>query len=165
MRFFKKGNFNDVPPVLIGSVFFFVFLVIALLVWSEWNDGVQNTSVIPDVVKSGSQNTFNVFSWIADFIIPIIIVGSMIFSVMAARLIPSSPKFYIVSVLFIILLPLIMTGVNNFVVSFMSNTTIAGFLVDNLRITSYLLSHLVHISVIYSIIVGIALLSKDEVVR
>ena len=157
----KKGNFSDIPQVMM-TVFVVGFaLMIVLLFLNNFNSNIQNNDAIPNITKEGVNVYYTILETNSDFIIPLIFVGFLAFSVFSARLIPSSPKFFIIGVLATIFLPFVAMMIVNIWDGFITNATVAQQSAG-LIFTPFLLNNLVFATLIYSIAVNIALFSKED---
>lgn len=155
----KKGNFSDVAEYIKISISIGLLLLIVFTVMGGFNSEIQSSSevVVTNYSKELSQSGFDSLS-VFDFILPVILLAFIGFSVMSARLIPSSYVFVIISVFALIMLPFVGIVIENMWEAFSSS-----FLyVSSLPITDFLLSHSVIVLIIYSLLVAVSLLSKDE---
>ncbi len=158
----KKGNFPDVAEWIVLALALALVLGIVLSFISGFDSRVQsmNESVVPDNVKAGSASLLDSFYKGGDFLFVMVFVAFVGFSVMAARLIPSSPKFVIIAIFAIIVLPFVAMIVENVWYGFFQQATM-GVVYGNMVVLPYVMNHLTVFTLFYSIAVGIALLSKD----
>lgn len=159
----KKGNYQDIPEYLKVVVYVFFILIISFLILSNFNSGVQGNSNIDPTSKAASSSFFNGFLKL-DFVIPIIYLIFLGFSVLAARFIPSSPKFMIISVVFLILIPIVAMLTDNFTNALLENSVISGAS-NSFKFSTFFVSNLTIFATVYSFIVGFALLTKGEVIQ
>ena len=156
----KKGNYRDIPEYIGVVVFFFFAILISFLVLSHFNTNVQSNSFMPVEAKSVSTSFLVGFTNI-DYVIPVIYLIFLGFSVLAARFIPSSPKFMIISVFWLVLLPVVAMFTENFVVGFLENSVLSGA-ASSFPFSSFFLNNLVGSVFVYSLVVAVALLTKGE---
>ena len=95
-----------------------------------------------------------------DFLFLAVFIIFLSFSVMAARLIPSSPKFIMVSIFALILLPFGALMMENIWEGFSGNATMSTVF-GSMTFMPFFLDHLVWFVLIYSFAVAVALLSKE----
>ena len=159
----KKGNFPDIPEFIAAILVIGFVVVICTLFFSSFNSNIQsmNESLVPEIVKNASSNANSAIGPGGDILAVFVVIIFISFSVMAARLIPSSPKFVIISIIALVLLPLaamIAENVwNEFAINSNISPTIAG-----LKFLPFILDNLVVITICYSLFVAIALLTKTE---
>jgi len=155
----KKGNFADIPEYLRVSLAIGIFLLIVVMIVGGFNAEIQSSTnpVVTNITKELSQNAFDSFSGL-DLVVPALLLAFIIFSVMAARLIPSSPKFIIISILALIIIPFGGIIVENIWAAFSSKISY----LSSFPMTNFLLSNSVIVLVIYSFLVAVALITKDE---
>ena len=155
----RKGNFADVAEYIKISISIGLLLLIVFTVMGGFNSEIQSSTevVVTNTTKELSQSGFDSLS-VFDYILPVLLLAFIGFSVMSARLIPSSYVFVIISVFALILLPFIGIVIENMWEAFTDNFSY----VSSLPITNFLLSHSVIVLIIYSVLVAIALISKDE---
>ena len=159
----KKGNFPDVAEFIASMLVVGFVVVIAVLFFSSFNSNIQamNDSAVPEIVKNASANANSAIGPGGDILAVFMVIAFIAFSVMAARLIPSSPKFIVISIIALILLPfcaMIAENVwNEFAINSITAPTIAG-----LKFLPFILNNLTTICVVYSLLVAIALLTKTE---
>lgn len=141
-------------------------LVIVLTIYSGFNDTVQadiNNTVFTNESQTASANFMSSSYTYWDLFFPLLLMAFIIFSVMMARLIPSSPKFVVVSLFALIILPFGAMILENIwdslnigqIAETTSNMTFMPFIMDNLAF----------VTLIYSVIVAIALLTKTGTER
>lgn len=116
---------------------------------------------MPPVVKNASQNYTDFIPKAPDYLFLFLFVIFIGFSVMAARLIPSSPKYIIVSVFATIILPLIALIVENiwdiWAAQPALNTAMSGMI-----FMPFIMDHLVYFVLFYCLGIFITLLTKDR---
>jgi|TARA_Y100000034_G_C6891423_1_gene410180 uncharacterized membrane protein YfhO len=156
----KKGNFPDVIEWIYFAVAFTMVLSITMLFITNFNDEVQDNTAIPSEAKLGvNRLEVALFSGM-DWLFIAIFVIFLAFSVMASRLIPSSPKLIIISIFSIIVLPFLAMIIENVWDGWKQQTAIAS-LFSNMTFLPFVMDYLVWFTLFYSLAVGIALLSKE----
>ena len=160
----KKANFADIVEYIHVVMILGFSIVIVMLFISNWTDAIvaMDNETIPMAAKVGisslQPSLFNGFDWLFASMY-VIFLG---FSVASARLIPSSPKFVIVSFIAIIFLPLGALFVENIWSGFVQQTVIAT-VVNNMVFLPFMLDKLVYFVLFCSLAVAIALLTKVDV--
>lgn len=159
----RKGNFPDIAEYLTVALMLALTITITMMFVINWNSSIQsmNETMIPADAKVGIANLTSAlpggFDWLFLFIL-IIFVG---FSVAMARLIPSSPKFILISIITLFILPFAAMIVENVWSGWFQQpiviTALSGF-----KFLPFVMDKLVYITVFYSLIVMIALLTKNE---
>lgn len=157
----KKGNYQDIPEYIKVVVIIFFITIIAYSILDNFNTNVQSNPLIDNSSKQISTNYKEGFLK-TDYVIPLIYLIFLGFSVVSARFIPSNSKFMIVSLFFITLMPLIALFTENIIYGFFDNTFFSN-VASNFVMTSFFLKKLALFVFIYSLSVGFALLSKSEV--
>lgn len=158
----KKGNLEDIPVtlyIIFGTV---LGVMIALIIIDQFNTSFQTMTVAENSTEAlaavGKINNTAFVAW--DYAFPLILLGFILFSLVSARFIPTSPIYVVVCILFMIFIPLmamIMGNVYDEMV--IKNTLIAGF-DTKMPLTAYIMDHLLMISLIYSALVAIVLYSR-----
>jgi hypothetical protein len=156
----KRANFVDIPVVLeVAFVVAFVSVFI-LAVFSNFNSNIQSSSFIPESSKNISSiyesRTISGF----DSFFVVILAVFLIFSIVMARKIPSNSKFMLIAFFVLIFMPLAAIIISNVwdglsqgpFLEFSSQFTIIPFVMD----------HLVIFTIIYVLLVAVALLTKSE---
>lgn len=159
----KSGNFPDVVEWLRFVVAFMFVAGFVLLFISNWNSNIQvmNESVIPNISKQASASVnANVPNGL-DYLFLFIFVVFVVFSVVAARLIPSSPKFIILAFFALLFLVVGSMFVANIWDGFYSNASIMTVF-SGLTFLPFIMDKLVYFTLGYAFIVGVALLTKSE---
>lgn len=158
----NKGNFPDVVEWIRFALAFSLVFGITLAFIFNFDTVVQSAdeSVIPNVSKAASTSLKTAFSSGFDFLFLAVFLIFTSFSIMAARLIPSSPKFIIIAIFSLILLPFGALIAENIWDGFASNSTMSTVF-GTLKFLPYMMDHLVYFVLFYTLAVGIALLSKE----
>jgi len=164
----KKANYGDIFELI--KTFFIggTFLIFVILILSAFNDQVQgiNSSVFPDnfsedTIKNGSaQFVENTPIWWDSFFM-LILVAFFVFSIISARLIPSTPKFITIAFFVLIAIPFATMLIVNVWDIFAQQTLIDGVL-TNMPMFAYIMDNMVYVSLIYAFLVAISLLTKTE---
>jgi len=160
----KKGNFADIPIFIVSALAIGFGLIITLLFLDQFNDNIQANSAIPNETQQGINEYNTLLETTSDYILPIITLGFFAFSIFSARLIPSSPKFMIIGVLAVILLPLVAMMFANIWDGFIQQATVKQ-ISDGLIFTPFILNNIVFVSLVYSVSVAIALFTKEDLGR
>ena len=163
MRLFKdkRGNFPDIQDYLVNSLFIGIALLIGFTILLNFNTQVNLNGEIPAEGKLASDNYNSIF-FKFDYITPVILLGFLAFSLIAARLIPSTSKFIIIPIFSMFLFPLVSMALVNFWDGFSAGSGFSGA-ISNLFFTNFILDNLVIISLLYAFLIGIALYTKNEV--
>lgn len=158
----KKGNFPDVVEWIEFALAFALVtgVVLAFIFNFDANIQAADNSTIPDVSKAASASLKTSVTSGLDYLFLSIFLVFTTFSVMAARLIPSSPKFMLVSVFALIMLPFGAMFVENIWVGFAANSAMTGVF-GSMIFMPFMMNHLVWFVLAYSLAVGISLLSKE----
>lgn len=161
----NKGNFPDVVEWIRFSLAFVLVVGITLAFITQWDSTIQsaNSSIVPNVSKAASTSLKSSVTNGLDYLYIAVFIMFTAFSVMAARLIPSSPKFIIVTIMALIMLPLGAMFVENVWDGFSSNTTISNVF-GSMVFLPFMMDYLRYFVLFYSLVVGISLLSKEGVV-
>tara|TARA_R100000656_G_scaffold124972_1_gene104731 strand:- start:973 stop:1491 length:519 start_codon:yes stop_codon:yes gene_type:complete len=157
----KKGNFADVAHYMYLVIAFAITLGLTMVIINQINDQfqAQNESVIPEQVKNTSANLQSSFGGYWDMFFAFLLVIFVSFSVVMARLIPSSPKFIIISIVSLIILPFFALMLENIWDGFFQTTAINNAM-NGLTFVPFILNNLTITVLIYSTIIAIALLTK-----
>jgi len=159
----KKGNFQDIMTWAEFAIGFFLVVGIVLAFVNGFDSQVQatNSSIIPDQVKASSLEYKTILPTYLDSVFPLMFIIFFGFSVMSARLINSTPRFILIAIFVLFLMPFLGMIIENVwdgwyqqpnILSAMSNMSITVFMLNNMR---YLL-------LFYALGVSIALLSKEQ---
>ena len=157
----RKGNFADVTEFIAVGIVIAIGLLVLFAVIGNFNSNIQSMdeSVITNASKDIAQAGFDSLSW-WDYLLPGLLLAFIGFSVVMARLIPSSPVFILTSLFALILLPFGGMLVEEFWFGWSSASAVSGY-VSSLPLTNFLLSHLGVVLLVYSFLVAVALLTKD----
>lgn len=159
----KKGNFKDIPEWIYFALTFSILVVLAsnILASVSTNINSQPDDIIDPIAKGGAASLSTAFTQYYDWAFPVVYMIFLVFSIVMARLIPSSPKFIAIAVLYLLSLPFAAMFVVNVWSGFATNpallTTIA-----NLTFIPYMMDKLVYFVLFYVGGVSIALYTKDN---
>ena len=159
----KKANLPDVSVALevVLAVIITIGIVLAVVTQFDANIQTMSNSTVPMIVKNVSTQYRQVLPTSYDYIIPFVLLGMIFFSVAAARLIPSSPTYVIVSVLYLIATPFLAHFViGNIWHSFADASAVSASL-NSMTYTPFIMNHLIYFSLFYIAIVAIALYTKQ----
>lgn len=159
----KRGNFPDISEWFITAVIISFALLISFTILGNFNTQVNVNDALVNESKQASNN-FNSVFFTVDYIIPVILLAFISFSLVAARLIPSSSKFILLSVISMLVFPLVGMVLENWWDKIVNNPSFTTAL-NNLFFTNFIMSNMVVISLIYSFLIGIALYTKSEVAQ
>lgn len=147
-----------------GFALAFGFIVaFSFVIYNGFDDAIQSqpNSTIPQIVKDVSTSSRTNFPPLWDYLFVFILLAFVTFSVIAARLIPSSPKFILITIFTLILMPFIAMFFENIWSGFLQQSAIATAL-SSMIFMPYILDHLVVVVVIYATLVALALLTKED---
>jgi len=161
----NKGNFADVVEYMRVALALGFVIVITLLFINNWGSNVRSmdNSTVPEVVKNSTVELETYTTNGFDYLFLLIYLVFLGFSVVMARLIPSSSKFILLFVFILILLPFASLIFENIWHGFITNFSLAS-IADNLTFLPFMLDHFVWFVTFYCLVVGIALLTKEEAV-
>tara|TARA_R100001530_G_scaffold136283_1_gene116207 strand:+ start:3520 stop:4056 length:537 start_codon:yes stop_codon:yes gene_type:complete len=157
----KKGNYPDIVEYIKVAFALMLTLVIVLTIYSGFNDNVQadiNNTVFTNASQTASANLMSSSYTYWDIFFPLLLLAFVCFSVVMARLIPSSPKFVITSIFALIILPFGAMILENIWDSL--NTGQIAITTANMMFMPFLMNNLTLVTLLYSVIVATALLTK-----
>lgn len=158
----KRGNLEDVPVTLYIIFGVVIAVIISMIIIDQFSIKFQSMDVTSDTPEAKDAvakiNNRAYVAW--DYAIPMLLLGFVLFSLVSARFIPTSPVYVVVAVLFMIFIPLMAMIMGNVYDEMaIKNTLIAGF-DGKMPFTAYIMDHLLIISIIYSALVAIVLYSR-----
>lgn len=158
----RKGNFQDVAEYLKVALAFGLVVAFMLVIINGFDDKFQSSdeSIIPNVSKEASTNFREATTNGLDYLFLFGTLLFFIFSIVSARLIPSSPIFIIVAIAWIIGLPFVAMFIENIWGGFYQQTLITSAM-SGLIFIPFMLNNLVVVSIIYSSAIAISLLTKE----
>jgi len=159
----KKGNYPDVVEYIRVSLIIGFVLVFSIIIYNSFDDTIQAqpNATIPQIVKDVSADTRTSVPPMLDILFPFILLFFVGFSIVAARLIPSTSKFILVSIIALILLPFAAMIIENIWYGFAQNAMVIPILAT-LKFTAYIMDHLTIVVLLYSALIAVALLTKEE---
>lgn len=165
LLFTKKGNFADIPVYIITVLAIGIGLFITLVFLNQFNNSIAgyDENTISNQTKDGLDTYVSSVETTSDYIIPIIYISFLAFSIFAARLIPSSPKFIFIGILAMIFLPLAAMMFVNIWDGWVSQAVMAQQ-AASMTFTPFFLDKMVYFVLFYSVAVTIALFTKDEAI-
>jgi len=152
----------DVGAYLKTALGLFIVVAITLTITDRVNTNFQsmNESIVDNQSKLTSTNFKDASFTFWDVFFGMLLVAFIGFSVMMARLIPSTPLFMIFSFFALLILPFMAMIVENVWTEFALSSTISPT-IDQMTFMPFILDHLTVVTLIYSVLVGIALLTKE----
>lgn len=159
----RAGNFADVVEWLRFALAFSFVVAFTLLFINNWDSQVQsmNESVIPNISKLASANVREDVPVGLDYLFVFVFVAFVSFSVVAARLIPSSPKFILVSFFAFVLIVLGSMFIANIWNGFYEQSVISTALASMVFLP-FFMDKIVFFTLGYVFLVAVALLTKRE---
>jgi hypothetical protein len=159
----KKGNFADIPEYIRGALLFGFALVIVVLFLTNFNTQIQSmdNETIPEITKNATSSYTAQVGPSFDILSAFMLLFFIIISVVSARLIPSSPKFIVIAIIALILLSFVAMIIENVWDSWINNSSVAG-VISQLKFTNFILNNLTIVTIIYTLLVAVALFTKSE---
>jgi len=159
----KKGNFADIPEYISTIMIFAIVLLFTGVFLFEYNARIQSmdNETIPEVAKNASANLEAAVVPKFDFLGAFITLFFIIVSVIAARLIPSSPKYIIIAIIAMIFLAFVAMIIENVWDPISSNAKVSA-VADKMKFTTFILDNLTAVVVVYCILIGISMFTKTE---
>lgn len=162
----KRGNWVDIAQFMGEALGIGVLLLITLVLLANFNDlmisNAATTPIMNDSIALGySQDITDKFPAATDFILPLIYVFILGFTIWSARKVESSHKFFFIMIIATIVLFLFAMGIETFWQEFTTNVTIASY-ISSYPITHFMLSNLRMFILVMSTITGIALYAKEK---
>lgn len=159
----KKGNFSDVLSWI--EVSFILVLVggMVLLFVNNWDSNVQgmDPAIIPAQVKATSTELNDYLPKALDYIFLAMYLVFLGFSVMSARLIPSTPKFIFITIIALIFFTLGGMLAENIWVGWFENVSLNSIFTQ-MTFLPFIMNNLRYFVLFYSVAVGVSLLSKEN---
>jgi len=154
----KRGDLE----IITFPIFVFVAAVLAvvfLFVASGINDGLQGADEIPADFKESSAGFLNGFPKMIDFIVVLLAFVLGISSIWVSSLIPSHPMFVLLVLPFLLIGSFIAMPLGNAWESFSNDANVAQH-INDIRVTDFLVSHLLEYFVLIIVISSIAFYSS-----
>lgn len=156
----KKGNFPDVAQWITTALVLGIVILLTTTIYNKVDDQFQSNDQVPEIMKNASSGMRTAIPNGGDIIFVFLLISFVAFSVMASRLIPSTPKFIIIVMMALVLLPFIAMVVQNIWEGFAENSAMTSA-INSLTFLPFIMDHLTIVVLIYSTLVGIALLTKS----
>ena len=159
----KKANYADIVSYFKIALALMFLVTISLLFMQGFNSEIQSrdNSTIPSAAKDLSTEYTEWLPGFLDMAFLFVLIGFIIFSVVAARFIPSDPKFIFITILALIILPLGGMFIENIWYGYFQQSAIA-VAVSDMVFMPFILNNLVFVALFYSAAVAVALLTKDK---
>jgi hypothetical protein len=157
----KKANLEDIPLSIIFMLVIVISVFIAAIILDQYNTKFQTMNVTNTTEAREAVTKFNNRMYVAwDYAIPLILLGFVLFSVMAARFIPTHPTYIVVGILFLILIPFVGMVVGNMYDDMVLKSVWISNMDSKMPMTAYIMDHLLIISILYTAIVVYVLYSR-----
>jgi len=167
MRLFndKRGNWQDVLEYGVGALVFAVILILGFVMINNFNSTLHTVastdSTLNDTIALGYMDEAEAGYYKSDFILPVLYVVFLSFSMWSARKIESSHKFLWIGLIMLVLLVLFSLLIEVLWEEFILVPSIAG-VIGGFNYTNFFLSYLRYFVIIYGFFVGVALYAKNE---
>ena len=165
MRLFKcrRGNWQDVLEYGAGALVFAVILIIGFVMINNFNTTLHTVAssdpILNDTVALDYMDKAETGYYKTDFILPLLYVVFLSFSVWSARKISSSHKFLWIGIIMLLLLVLFSLLIEVLWEGFTLIPSIAG-VIGGFKFTNFFLSYLRYFVLLYGFFVGVALYAK-----
>jgi len=159
----KRGNYPDVVTFLEFAIVFVMVAAAVILIVNNFDDRVQSmdNETVPQEIKSSHTEFKNYLPSAMDYVFIFAFVAFFGFSITAARFIKSSPRFIIISVMALILLPLVSLMIENIWHGWYTHPMINSAL-SSCTFLPFFMNHLVFFTLFYSVSIAVAMLTKSE---
>jgi len=159
----KNANFQDIGSWIQFVIGFIIVCGIVLTFVGGFNNQVQNQNEtsVPSETKIVSQTYASRLPLLMDFFFLSIFIVFFGFSVMSARLIPSTPKFIMISIAIIISAPFLGMLIENFWEGWSTAPALATAM-QSMIFFPFIMDYLRYFLLLYSVTIAIALLSKEN---
>ena len=160
----KKANFVDIAEWLKVAFMLMIVFGVILVVNDNFNDGVQAqpNSTIPNQVKETSENYNTFLPKGMDMLFTGLFMVFVIFSVIAARLIPSTPMYIFVTIFAIITLVFASMVIFENVWQEWSSQPVIATHMAKMLFFPFFMDNLRYFVLFYGIAIGVAILSKES---
>jgi len=157
----KKGNIIDAFTVNNDLILLVIFIIIGGVLFTAFNTYIQSSTIADSYTKQqvGKYNTK--YAQAYEYTILLLMIGLLIFSLVSARLIPSTKLFYIYSIFTTIFIWLFAIFNSYFYEKFAANAIISSYL-SSLPIIDFLMIRLIYYAIIYTSTTAIALYTKEN---
>jgi hypothetical protein len=159
----KRGNFADIVLyIAIALVFIFTLLLVYIML-SRMNTAYQSVQIMTDnpVALQISQDLVDKYPSGFDWILPIIYVMFLGFSVWSAGLIPSTNKFFFIGIFVTILLTFFSLMMENFWDMFKNHPEILNY-TYSFPMSVFILDNLRYFTLFYCFMIMILLYSRRD---
>lgn len=158
----KRGNWVDIFEYSIGAVVLgIVFIITGFLLTQFYTTLTVDTNITDTNALTAASGAKDNFPASADYIIPIIFIFVLGFSVWSARKIQSSHLFAVIGVFVLLMLVFFAMMVENLWNEFITHAILAGE-VSKWFFTNIFLSNMRYFVLAYGFLVGVALYAKTE---
>jgi len=159
----KKGNYPDISEYIMVALVVSFSIIIMFNVISNFDSSIQsmNESVVTNTTKNISSEFKQDFLNGFDNGFLIVYILFLLFSVVAARFIPSSPKFIWVTIIILMVLCFVAMIVENIWGGMADNITLSST-ISQFTFIPFMMEHLTYLTLIYGLFVAVALLTKSE---
>jgi len=159
----RKGNIDDMWIVLPFMLIIAVIMILGSFVFDSFNTKLSGMSNVDATTKS-TINTYNSnLTKSFDYGFIFILIGLPIISIIFARLIPSSPFFYAITIivnLFIWALAILLAYIYRNII--LTSSSLYTHVYTNLPFINFFMPKLVFYAIIYSSVVSIVLYTKTN---
>jgi len=162
----KRGNWQDIIEYSVGILVLGITFLVVYLMLSSFNtqliNGASTGGIMNDSIALERMNTTTTsFPANTDWIIPLIYVFFLGFSVWGARLIPSSHKFVFIGWIMFVVVLLFSLFIETMWDAFITTTLFSGS-VASFPLTNFFISYLRYFVLLYGLFIGVALYAKNE---
>jgi len=159
----KKGNYQDVGTYLATAIVLFVVISVTLTVIDRFNTNFQgmDENTVNNASKTVSTNFKDSSFKFWDLFFALLLISFIGFSVIASRLIPSQPVFIIFTFFVLLVLPFLAMIGEEIWDAYKQSPVMTGTL-GQMTLLPFILDYLVIITIVYILIIAIALLTKEE---
>lgn len=160
---FKKGNFADVGFFIALSLVFVFLVVMVYILLSRFNSVIATIPMINSTVEATtiSNTLVNSYPKAFDYIMPLIYVFFIGFTVWSAGLVESTNKFFVIGIVVTFLLTMFSLMIENLWDEFKNNANILPY-ITSFPITTFMLDYLRYFVLLFCFIILIMLYSRRE---
>jgi hypothetical protein len=164
----KKGNFIDIPVVLITLLVLGVFGLILTYTQDKMFEGFVNKTIEAGYATNESASTLlmneqrSTFPKIMDYGFLIFAVMFIFFSYIMARQIPSNNSFWALIIIFNIIVWGLAVLTSYLYERIANYSTYFSEIVPQMYFTNIILSNMLFYALIYSFVIGVALYAKEN---
>lgn len=162
----KRGNWQDILEYSKGALILALSILISYILISSFNNlFISNATTNPILNDSIALDNMQraVYNYPAgtDYILPILYIFFVGFSAWSASKIQSSHKFLFIGLIVLLLVVLFSMFIETMWQEFTSHASITSY-ISTFPITNFMLSYLRYFVLLYGLIVGVSLYSKNE---